>query len=56
MTNFLKKKFSVKEGIACFDVKDESTKKVTDFYKESPFPNYKDTDNKYPGRSLKIFL
>ena len=46
MTNFLKKKFSVKEGIACFDVKDESTKKVTDFYKESPFPNYKDTDNK----------
>ena len=46
MTDFLKKKFYLKEGIASFDIEDEYTKKVTDFYKESPFPNYKDTDNK----------
>ena len=28
------------------EIKDSSTNKVTKFYKESPFPNYKDTDNK----------
>ena len=47
MTDFLKKKFSINEGIISFVVQDESTKKVIDFYKESPFPNYKDTDNKF---------
>tara|TARA_B100000795_G_C22719430_1_gene406802 strand:- start:74 stop:979 length:906 start_codon:yes stop_codon:yes gene_type:complete len=46
MTDFLKKKFSFKDGIVSFEIEDMSTKKVTDFYKESPFPNYKDTDNK----------
>ena len=46
MFDFLSKKFSYKEGIISFDIDDESTKKVTDFYKESPFPNYKNTDNK----------
>ena len=46
MTDFLKKNFVFKKGIASFDIEDETTKKVTDFYKESPFPNYKDTDNK----------
>jgi ubiquinone/menaquinone biosynthesis C-methylase UbiE len=46
MTDFLKKNFIFKEGIASFEIEDETTKKVTDFYKESPFPNYKDTDNK----------
>ena len=35
MTDFLKKKFSINEGIISFVVQDESTKKVTDFYKES---------------------
>ena len=46
MTDFLKKIPFLKEGIARFDIEDKSTKKVTDFYKKSPFPNYKDTDNK----------
>jgi ubiquinone/menaquinone biosynthesis C-methylase UbiE len=46
MTDFLKKIPFFKEGISYFDIEDKSTKKVTDFYKESPFPNYKDTDNK----------
>ena len=46
MSNFLKKKFVIKNGIYCFDISDSSTKKVTEFYKESPFPNYKTNDNK----------
>ena len=29
-----------------FDVTDEKTKKVIEFYDETPFPNYKDYDNK----------
>lgn len=46
MTDFLKKNSILKGGIASFDIEDKSSKKVTDFYKESPFPNYKDIDNK----------
>ena len=46
MTNFLKKKFILKDGIFSFVIKDISTKKVVEFYKASPFPNYKDSDNK----------
>ena len=47
MTDFLKKiPLFIKNGIARFHIEDNSTKLVTDFYKESPFPNYKDTDNK----------
>ena len=46
MTDFLKKKFSFKEEIISFDINDKSTKKVTEFYKESPFPNYKESDDK----------
>ena len=41
-----KKKFSLKESLITFDIKDEVTKKVTEFYKNSPFPNYKENDNK----------
>ena len=33
-------------GIFRFSITDEKTKKVTNFYKESPFPNYKTSDNK----------
>ena len=46
MNYFLKKEFVDKNGILSFDIKDEKTKKVIDFYNEKPFPNYKDDDNK----------
>ena len=47
MDNFFKKKFKDENGIFTFEVKDEKTKKVTEFYDEKPFPNYKDDDNKH---------
>ena len=47
MDNFFKKKFKDENGIFTFQVKDEKTKKVTEFYDEKPFPNYKDEDNKH---------
>ena len=47
MDNFFKKKFKDENGIFTFEVKDEKTKKVTEFYDEKPFPNYKDEDNKH---------
>ena len=47
MENFLKKKPIDKYGIFSFDINDEKTKKVTEFYDEKPFPNYKDDDNKH---------
>ena len=43
---FLKKKFILKNNLISFDINDDVTKKVTDFYKDSPFPNYKRDDNK----------
>ena len=46
MENFLKKKPINKDGILSFEIKDEKTKKVTEFYDEKPFPNYKNDDNK----------
>ncbi len=46
MGEFLKKEYSVKDKIYKFKIEDSSTNKVTNFYKESPFPNYKDSDNK----------
>ncbi len=46
MEDFLKKECSLSDDILSFEIKNSSTKKVTSFYKESPFPNYKDTDNK----------
>ena len=46
MKSFLKKEFINKDGIFSFEIKDEKTKKVTDFYNEKPFPNYKNDDNK----------
>ena len=46
MEDFLKKKSISNDKILSFEIKDASTNKVTNFYKESPFPNYKDTDNK----------
>ena len=46
MEDFLKKERYSNDKILSFEIKDSSTNKVTKFYKESPFTNYKDTDNK----------
>ena len=46
MDDFLKKEYKLNNDIFTFKIEDSSTNKVTNFYKESPFPNYKDTDNK----------
>ncbi len=46
MVEFVKKKFENRNGIISFEIKDTETKKVTSFYQETPFPNYKDEDNK----------
>ena len=46
MASYLKKKFEKKNGIFSFDINDTNTKKVTEFYKTTPFPNYKEDDNK----------
>ena len=46
MSKFLKNKLIPKDNIFSVPIKDIVTKKVTDFYKESPFPNYKSNDNK----------
>ena len=46
MEKFLKKNFIDRNGILSFEIKDEKTKRVTEFYNEKPFPNYKDGDNK----------
>ncbi len=47
MENFLKKKSINNNGILSFEIKDKRTRKVTEFYDEKPFPNYKDNDNKH---------
>lgn len=44
--NFLKKKLEILDGVLTSTIVDKQTKKVTDFYKSKPFPNYKDNDNK----------
>ena len=46
MVFFLKKKLNENNGIYSFPVNDTKTKKVTDFYKSTPFPNYKDDETK----------
>ena len=46
MEKFLKKEFIDKNGILSFEIKDEKTKKVTNFYSEQPFPNYKTNDDR----------
>ena len=46
MENFLKKKYRNIDSILSFEIKDGETNKVTNFYKETPFPNYKENDNK----------
>ena len=46
MENFLKKECTKNDGILSFEIKDEKTKKVAEFYNEKPFPSYKDNDSK----------
>ena len=46
MSEYIKKPFENKNGIFSFSIEDTDTKKVTDFYKITPFPNYKDNDDK----------
>ena len=46
MSKFLKKDLKVKNGIFSLTVHDPETQKVTEFYKVTPFPNYKDDDDK----------
>ena len=46
MENFLKKKHENIDGILAFEIKDIETNKVTNFYKEAPFPNYKEKDDR----------
>ena len=46
MKSYLKKKYYLNDNIASFNIEDTSTKTVTKFYKESPFPNYNEADNK----------
>ena len=43
---FLKKRFSKNGKIYKFNIEDKTTKKVTEFYKKNPFPNYSPIDNK----------
>ncbi len=46
MSNYIKKPFEERNGIFSLSIKDTETKKVTDFYSKTPFPNYKDNDDK----------
>ncbi len=46
MSEYIKKPFKKENGIFSFTITDLETKKVTEFYKVTPFPNYKDDDNK----------
>ena len=46
MSEYIKKPFKEKNGIFSLAIKDNETKKVTDFYKITPFPNYKENDDK----------
>jgi len=46
MISFLKKKYIIKDDIYTFEIKDNTTRKVSSFYKITPFPNYKADDDK----------
>ena len=47
MENFFKiQKYSFKEGIYDFSIEDNVTQVVKKFYEDTPFPNYKNTDDK----------
>jgi len=46
MQKFLKKEYKIINDIISFKIADHETQKVTDFYKVTPFPNYKTNDTK----------
>ncbi len=46
MSDYIKKPFEENNGIFSIIIKDNETKKVTEFYKITPFPNYKENDDK----------
>jgi SAM-dependent methyltransferase len=46
MTKIFKKDFVSKENLIQLDIKDKVVKEVINFYKEAPFPNYEDEDDK----------
>jgi SAM-dependent methyltransferase len=46
MNGFLKKKLKENNNIFSYTLKDINTKKVTDIYKLTPFPNYKEDETK----------
>lgn len=43
---FLKKNLVNNDGLLSFPITDDKTKKVTEFYKITPFPNYKTNDDR----------
>ena len=43
---FLRKKYFIEDEIIKFQISDDITKKVADFYNIKPFPNYDDNDNR----------
>ena len=47
MKNLFKiQKYSLSDGIFDFNIDHPVTKVIKKFYEDTPFPNYKDTDNK----------
>lgn len=46
ITDFIKKKVNLKEGIYCHTISNNDTKKITNFYKKEPFPNYAKNDDR----------
>ncbi len=41
-----KKKYIISDKVVTFDINDNVTKKVVEFYKKNPFPNYTQLDDK----------
>lgn len=46
ITDFIKKKVNLKEGIYSHIISNNDTIKITNFYKKEPFPNYAENDDK----------
>ena len=44
---YFKKKYLIEDYIIKFQVTDNITKKVADFYNNNPFPHYENNDNKH---------
>ena len=44
---FFEKKYLIEDGIIKFQITDNITKKVAEFYNSNPFPHYSDNENKH---------